>query len=86
MKKIKNSIVLELSNNLSIELKVLSAELATMNNHQVSLGVFALTPKEVSQLKNNRISKIIFQEIDDRYQIISTNNTLIVARQLNCFK
>lgn len=84
VKKIKNELVIALSNNKSLNLELFSNELAVMNNNQVSLALYILTKEQIQELKTSSINNIIFQEIDGVYQVIKPQNQMVVSKQLKC--
>lgn len=74
-----------LSNNLSLDLKLYSCELATMKNSEISVAVYLLTQSDIVKLKKSVISKIIFTELGGRNQIVLLSKNVDVAlRHINC--
>lgn len=86
-KKTKGTLMVRLDNNVSLELKMFTNELATVKNEEVSLSVFLLTKNDVAQLKKAKIITIVFKEADGKNQIIMINNNSdFASRQIKCLE
>lgn len=81
------TLMIELSDNQSLNLKLYSSELATMKNSEISASVYLLTKTDVEKLKKATIKKIIFKETGGKNQIIILSKNFDVAsRHINCLK
>lgn len=76
---------IQMSNGQSLDLKLYTSELATMNSENISLSVFYLSDDDISKLSKFLIKTIVFTEITGVNQIIrSTTNSNAAMRQINC--
>lgn len=85
--KSTGTLMIELSNNQSLNLELHTCELATMKNSEIAVAVYFLTKADVGKLKNATIKKIIFKESDGKNQIIILSKNFDVAsRHINCLE
>lgn len=86
-KKTKGTLMIQLSNNVSLVLKMYTNELATVKNNEISLSVFYLTKSDVANLKKTFIKTIVFKEADNKNQIITvSSNSDFASKQINCLQ
>jgi hypothetical protein len=85
--KSTGTLMIELSNNQSLNLTLFASELATMKNSEISANVYLLSKTDVEKLKKATIKKIIFKETGGKNQIIILSKNFDVAsRHINCLK
>ena len=85
--KSTGTLMIELNNNQSLNLKLYASELATMKNSEISANVYLLSKADVEKLKKATIKKIIFKEVGGKNQIIIlSKNFDIASRHINCLK
>lgn len=85
--KSTGTLMIELSNNQSLNLTLYASELATIKNSEVSTNVYLLSKTDVEKLKKATIKKIIFKETGGKNQIIILSKNFDVAsRHINCLK
>lgn len=86
-KKISGDLIIELSNNKSLILKLYTSELATMKGSEVSVSVFILSTTDVNELTINKLRKIVFKETGGKNQIIIiSQNADLVSKQIKCLR
>ncbi|MCZ2247532.1 MAG: hypothetical protein LC111_02095 [Bacteroidia bacterium] len=85
--KSTGTLMVELSDNQSLNLKLFASELAVIKNSEVSANVYLLTKTDIEKLKKTIIKKIIFKEEGGKnHIIILTKNFDVAARHINCLK
>ncbi len=83
--KSTGTLMIELSNNQSLNLTLYSSELATIENSEISVNVFLLSKTDIQKLKNTIIKKIIFKEEGGKNQIvILSKNFDVASRHIIC--
>lgn len=78
---------IQLSNSQSLDLKLYKSELATMRNEQVGLGIYYLNSSDIQKLTNNSIKTVVFQEANNKHQIVTLGQNYDVAqRHIRCLQ
>lgn len=86
-KKTIGTLMIQLSNDVSLVLKMHDNQLATVKNEEVSLSVFYLTKSDVANLKKAYIKTIVFKEEGGKNQIITvSDNKYFAATQIKCLE
>lgn len=86
-KKTIGTLMIQLSNDVSLVLKMHDNQLATVKNEEVSLSVFYLTKSDVANLKKAYIKTIVFKEEGGKNQIITVSeNKYFAATQIKCLE
>ena len=86
-KKTIGTLMIQLSNDVSLVLRMHDNQLATVKNEEVSLSVFYLTKSDVANLKKAYIKTIVFKEEGGKNQIITvSDNKYFAATQIKCLE
>jgi hypothetical protein len=84
-KKSKGTLMIELDNNNSLNLKLFTSELAKIKNRDVSVNVYYLEESDVKKLRIANIKKIVFKDADNKYNMIFvSSNPDFASKQLKC--
>ncbi len=84
-KKQTGSLMIQLTNNQSLQLELVTSQLATMHNEQIGMGIYSLTAADVQKLKNSTIKTVVFRESTGNNQVVTpSQNKDILQRHINC--
>jgi len=79
------TLMIQLSDNNSLNLTLHTSQLATMNNQNVSIAVYYLSKQDVEKLKKTTIKRIIFKNATGTNNIITvTKNSNVASRHIKC--